>query len=69
MSPSFLAIDGEKILAVVVWIVFVFWVIYTLVAAYHWLRYGHHSVIAVPAIIVHIVVSLTIAAYAVSGFK
>lgn len=48
-------------------IVFVFWAVYTSVAVYHWLRYSHASFLAFPAIAVHIFVSLTLMAYALSG--
>lgn len=44
-----------------------YWVIYTLVAVYHWLRYSHASWIAIPAILVHISVSLALIGYAISG--
>ncbi len=54
----------------VVWLlyaVFAFWALYTLVAIYHWLKYSHASWIAFPAIAVHLFVSLALMAYALSG--
>lgn len=48
-------------------IVFAFWAIYTLVAVYHWLAYSHASNIAFPAIGIHLFVSLSLMAYALSG--
>lgn len=54
----------------VTWIlyaVFAFWAVYTLVAIYHWLRYSHASLVAFPAIAAHILVSLALMSYALSG--
>jgi hypothetical protein len=48
-------------------IVILFWALYTIVAIYHWLRYSHGAVIAVPAIIVHLIVSGIFIAVALSG--
>jgi hypothetical protein len=48
-------------------IVFVFWGIYTLVAIYHWLKYSHASVIAIPAIVMHLGISFILIVYAISG--
>ncbi len=47
--------------------VFAFWAVYSLVATYHWLRYSHASWVAFPAIALHLFVSLSIMAYALSG--
>jgi hypothetical protein len=68
VEPLFQAIDGGKIVAIIAWVMFVLWAVYTAIAAYHWLRYGHRSPIAIPAIIVHVIVSLLLASFAVSGF-
>ena len=54
----------------VTWIlyaVFAFWAIYTLVAIYHWLKYSHASWIAFPAIAAHLLVSLALMSYALNG--
>ena len=45
------------------YLVIVFWLIYTVVAIYHWLKYSHASWIAWPAIAVHLVVSLALMSY------
>ncbi len=47
--------------------VFAFWAIFTLIAIYHWFKYSHASVVIFPAIGVHLVVSLLLATYALSG--
>ena len=55
---------------VVVWLlylVFFFWAVYTLVAIYHWLKYSHASWVAFPAIAVHLVISICLMGYALSG--
>lgn len=60
-------IDIGKAVSVVFAILFIVWAVYTLIAGYHWLRYGHSSAVAIPALIVHVVVSWLLAGYAVSG--
>ncbi len=55
---------------VITWIlyaVFAFWALYTLVAIYHWLKYSHASLAAFPAIALHLFVSLALMSYALSG--
>lgn len=47
--------------------VFAFWTVYTLVAIYHWLRYSHASLIAFPAIALHLFVSFILITFALSG--
>ncbi len=67
-GPVLASLDAGKVVAVIAWFMFVLWVVYTVVAAYHWLRYSHRSSIAIPALITHVVVSLALALFAVSGF-
>jgi len=55
---------------VVTWIlyaVFAFWALYTIVAIYHWVKYSHASMIAFPAVAAHLVVSFALMSYALSG--
>lgn len=62
--------DGVSAGAIVEWIlyiVFAFWAIYTLVAIYHWLKYSHASWIAFPSIALHLFISFALMAYALSG--
>ena len=47
--------------------VFIIWVLYTLIGIYHWITYSHASAIAIPAIGIHLAVSLTLMAYALGG--
>ncbi len=57
---------------VVTWLlyaVFAFWAIYTLVAIYHWLKYSHASWVAYPAIAAHLFVSFAIGTYALFGTR
>lgn len=67
-DPSTIAIDPAKIVAVIAWAMFVLWAVYSAVAAYHWLRYGHRSSIAIPALLTHVIISAALALFAVSGF-
>jgi hypothetical protein len=48
-------------------LVFVAWAVYTIIAAYHWFRYGHRSWLAIPAIVTHVVVSGALILYIASG--
>ena len=66
--PAFLAnITTAQVMSVVFALVFILWAIYTVVTAYHWLRYGHRSAVAIPALITHVLISGYIALFAVSG--
>jgi len=49
--------------------VFFLWALYTVVSIYHWVRYGHHSWIAVPAIALHLFISAVLMIFATSGFN
>lgn len=51
----------------VLYAIFVFWAVYTLVAIYHWLKYSHASWIAFPSIAVHLLISFALMSYALSG--
>lgn len=62
------AITSQNVLAVVFTIIFIWWAIFTLVAAYHLLRYGRESWLAVPAVALHFAVSGWIFLFATGGF-
>ena len=47
----------------------VVWIIYTLIVCYHWLRYGHRSWFAIPAIVLHIFMSGFFIIFALSGLR
>lgn len=47
--------------------VFAFWAVYTIVAVYHWLKYSHASLVAFPAIAAHLFVSFALMTYALTG--
>ena len=67
--PAFLQnVNVEQVIAVVFALLFILWALYTLITTYHWLRYGHRSSVAIPALITHVIVSGYLAVYAVSGF-
>jgi hypothetical protein len=61
--------DISGIFPPILTVVFVIWVIYTLVLAYHWFRYGHRSIVAIPMLVLHVVVSGTLMLLAVAGLK
>lgn len=67
LAPLLRHVDVSSIVSVVAALLFIVWVIYTVIAAYHLIRYGHKSAVAIPAIIVHVSVSIVLALFAVSG--
>ncbi len=68
-APAFLQyVNVEQAVSVIFALLFILWALYTLITAYHWLRYGHRSSVAIPALITHVVVSGFLSLYAVSGF-
>ena len=68
---SFIAFlpDGISSGLLVEWVLYAvlaFWALYTLVAIYHWLKYSHASLVAFPAIAVHLFISFFLIRYALS---
>jgi hypothetical protein len=47
--------------------VFIFWAAYTIIAIYHWFKYSHASLVAIPAIVAHLCVSFALIAFTLSG--
>ncbi len=60
-------VTSEAVLSVIFTLVFIWWTVYTLVAIYHWFRYGRSSWVAVPAIALHLAVSGGIFIYMTSA--
>lgn len=60
-------LDAGSVVAVVFALLFIWWFIYTLVAAYHWLRYGRETWVAVPALALHLFVSGWLLFFMTSG--
>jgi hypothetical protein len=46
---------------------FLLWLIYTLILAYHWFRYSHAPLVALPALFTHVVISFACMVLALSG--
>lgn len=66
--PPFLAdLSVAQVLPILFLVVFIVWAIYTAIAAYHWIRFGHESWAAVPALLTHAFVSIWIMFFTVSG--
>ncbi len=57
MLAFFPAASLESVLAVVITLIFIWWLIFTLVVIYHWWKYSRESALTVPAIALHIFVS------------
>jgi len=51
----------------VLYAIFAFWAVYTVIAIYHWLRYSHTSFLAFPAIGIHLYISFALMSYALTG--
>lgn len=60
-------LDGASVLAVVFALLFIWWFIYTLVAAYHWLRFARETWVAVPAVAAHLFISGWLLFFMTSG--
>jgi len=60
-------INTHQIGTVLFGIVLFLWVIFTIIAIYHWLRYNYRSVITIPILALHIFISLALISYAWVG--
>lgn len=60
VSPSLASV-------VVLGVVVVLWGIYTLITIYHWMRYSHAALIAIPAIAAHLILSAILITFAWGG--
>lgn len=68
--PSFMqGLTAEALVSLVFTLLFIWWLIYTAVAAYHWFRFGRSSWVAVPALAAHLVVSGGIFVFMTSGLQ
>jgi hypothetical protein len=65
LSAGSLNLGGAESLLILA--LFLAWVVYTAVAAYHWVAYGGYTHRGVPALAVHIVLSVGFFLYAVGG--
>lgn len=56
--PSYFGtVTSEGVISVIFTLIFIWWLVYTVVAIYHWFRFGRSSWVAVPAVAVHLAVS------------
>lgn len=60
-------LDAGSVVAVIFALIFIWWFIYTLVAAYHWLRFGRETWVAVPALALHLFISGWLLLFMTSG--
>lgn len=61
------SIPLAQVVPVFFFLVFFIWAVYTAVAAYHWLRYSNNTTLGLSMITAHLIVSMLLAIYAVSG--
>lgn len=57
----------ETVISIIFTLIFIWWFIYTLVVAFHWLTFGRSSWIAVPALGLHLAISSWLLFYMTSG--
>lgn len=63
------SIDASALIPALFALIFIIWLLYTLVSTYHWLRYGHRSWAAVPALGIHVFISGSLMLYMMSGLR
>lgn len=68
-GPFLQSVNVSSAIAIIAIVLFIIWLIYTIIASYHLIRYGHRSAVAIPAIITHVLVSLVLALFTVSGLQ
>lgn len=61
--------DITGLITVAFTLLFIVWVVYTIVIIYHWFRYRHQSWFAVPAVVLHLFVSGTIFLYILANLR
>jgi membrane protein YdbS with pleckstrin-like domain len=61
------SVSVETVFPVLFSLIFLCWLLYTLVAIYHWLRHAGDSWIAVPTVALYLLVSGFLIFYATSG--
>lgn len=64
--PSF-SIPVSQIAPLFETLIFIVWAIYTIVAFYHWFRYSDSLTVSIGAMATHLIISVVLAVYAVSG--
>jgi len=60
-------VSQEHVVWGILFLVCVYWLVYTIVASYHWFRYSHATWLTVPAIAVHLMISYALIVYALTG--
>ena len=70
--PAFLSdlsinFSADTIVSGIFYLVLFYWAIYTAVAVYHWFVHSHNASIAVPAVALHLFVSMVLIGYIVTG--
>ncbi len=69
LYPVFQFANPEMVISVIVTIVFIWWLIFTIVAAYHLFRFATESWLTVPALAMHLAISAWIFVFATGGFQ
>jgi H+/Cl- antiporter ClcA len=59
--------DFSSVLTIAFFFIFIGWLLYSIVASYHWFRYSHRSWLAVPAVAMHVFISGLLIFYIASG--
>ena len=64
--PS-LSVPTEQVVPLLLAVAFIAWAIYTLIAFYHWFRYGDSITISLGAMVIHLVISLSLFLFVASS--
>jgi hypothetical protein len=67
LGPAFGLVDPNAVALLLFYLIVLLVIIYTLIAGYHWIRFGHRSLATIPALAVHVTVSLALIGYALTG--
>lgn len=67
LSNLSINISSSTLVSGFFYLVLLYWIIYTVVAVYHWFVHSHNASIALPAVALHLFVSIVLIGYIVTG--
>ena len=67
LSNLSINISSSTLVSSFFYLVLLYWIIYTVVAVYHWFVHSHNASIALPAVALHLFVSIVLIGYIVTG--
>ena len=67
-TSPFVQIPQKEVFIALFSLIAVIWILYTLVAAFHWFKFGNRTHAAIPAMALHLVVTIEFLIFIISGF-